>query len=132
MAIPRRQMMPYLALLPPFVALAIQLALWPIISPFVWFLFFPAIFISSWIGGLRPGLVATAIAGTLAWFFFVAPRYTFVKGSLSVFLTLAIFVVMGVLFSVFHQRLRTANERTAAALSEASRSNAALVTATTR
>ena len=103
-------MLPYLALLPPFVALGLQLALWSLISPLVWFLFFPAVFLSSWIGGLRPGLAATGISAGTAWYFFVAPRYELVKGNLKVFLPLVVFIAMGVLFSVFHERLRGVNQ----------------------
>lgn len=127
-----RRMAPLLALVVPFVALAIQLVLWPYISPFVWFLFFPAVFISSWLGGLRPGLGATVISAVLVWFFFVPPRYTFDKFHSNAFWTLLVFLVMGVLFSVFQERLRAANARTSAALAEVNRSNLALTEANTR
>ena len=123
---------PWLALVPPFVALGLQLSLWSVIAPFSWFLFFPAVFISSWIGGLRPGLVATAISASVAWYFFVVPRYVLFKGATNTLLTLTVFVVMGVLFSVFHERLRRANARAADALTESRLSNEALVTSNQR
>ena len=40
-----------LALLTPFVALVLQWLVWGLIQSHVWFLFYPTIFISSWIGG---------------------------------------------------------------------------------
>ncbi len=110
MRLVNRRLLPYLALLPPFVALGLQLALWSLISPLAWFLFFPAVFLSSWIGGLRPGLVATALSAGTAWYFFVPPRYELAKGNLKVLLPLAVFVAMGVLFSAFHERLRRVNQ----------------------
>ena len=57
-----------LAFLPPLAAVALQLALWPVIRPSVWFLFYPAIFLSSWLGGLRAALVAC-----LTWWGFGLP-----------------------------------------------------------
>ncbi|MEO8805541.1 MAG: hypothetical protein ABI433_05640 [Burkholderiaceae bacterium] len=37
-----------LALVPPLIALALQL-LWPLIDPYAWFQSYPAVFASSWI-----------------------------------------------------------------------------------
>ena len=126
------RLIPWLALVPPFVALGLQLSLWSVIAPFSWFLFFPAVFISSWIGGLRPGLVATAISASVAWYFFVVPRYVLFKGATNTLLTLTVFVVMGILFSVFHERLRRANARAAESLTESRLSNEALVASNQR
>jgi len=35
----------------PIAAFIVQSALWPALQPFVWFLFYPAVFLGSWIGG---------------------------------------------------------------------------------
>lgn len=45
-----------LAVLLPFMALTLQWLLWPWIAPFVWFLYFPAVFFSARLGGLPGGL----------------------------------------------------------------------------
>lgn len=50
-----------LAVLLPFLALALQWLLWPWIAPFVWFLFFPAVFFSARLGGLWGGLTSTML-----------------------------------------------------------------------
>ena len=68
------------ATLPPFVALVLQWALWPLIQPFAWFLFCPAVFFSSWIGGLPAGLWTTAISTILVWWFFVPHEHPLAKG----------------------------------------------------
>lgn len=101
-----------LATLPPLVALIVQSLLWRYIDPYVWFLFYPAVFVSSWIGGLRAGIVATLLATASVLWFFVPPQHSFVKAP-ELYFPASVFVGMGVLFGAFHDRLRKANERTA-------------------
>ena len=56
-----------LVLVLPLAAFALQATLWTVIRPFAWFLFFPAVFFSSWVGGLSGGVIATVISTALAW-----------------------------------------------------------------
>src|SRR6201981_1597772 len=94
-----------LALLTPVVAFILERLLWGLIQPHVWFLFYPAVFISAWFGGLRIGLISTLLSITLAWFFFrsdglpVDAAYLFQTG---------MFFVIGVGFAFFHKRLARA------------------------
>ena len=92
-------------------------ALGPIIAAFViqyfvlnatmarWALFYPAVFVASWLGGLSSGLAATAIAIALVPVFFMgpAPDLTAPPNLISIF----IFVTMGIAISIVHERLRT-------------------------
>ena len=100
-----------LAILPPLVAGVLQAALWPWISPFVWFLFYPALFASSSIGGRWGGVLGCLISVAIVELFFMPqlPHYhlTSVRGLFSVF----VFMVMGLLFLHFQQQLTTTNER---------------------
>lgn len=98
-----------LAVLVPFLAFAIQLKLWNMIQPFIWFLFYPAVFISSWIGNFYSGLAATIISIVLVVVFFVQPGQTPI-------LPVGVFFIMGLMFSMFHERLRLASQETADAL----------------
>ena len=111
---------PILAMLPPLVAFILQSTFWPAIRPYVWFLFYPAVFFSSWIGGLRFGLMATAISTVLVWWAFIPPEYSFMMKNPQSFLSAVVFMGMGVLFSFFHGRLRKANKQVADALAAAS------------
>lgn len=97
----------------PFAAFVLQLAFWPIVRPFTWFLFYPAVFISSWIGGVRAGLVATLLSTVLA-LYFIPSGGDFRAAELRYFLTAGVFVGMGVLFSLFNGRLRRMNQEAAA------------------
>jgi len=105
------QLRSWLALLPPLVALAVQLLLWSLIQPYVWFLFYPAVFVSSWIGGFRAGLGATALSTLIVLWFFVPPTHTLLKGEPRAWFPTAVFVAMGLLFSIFHERLRRSERR---------------------
>lgn len=100
-----------LATLIPLIAFALQWCLWPVIQPFAWFLFYPAVFLSARVDGLRGGLVATVLSSLLALYFFIPPQFSFAVLSPLSWLTLVVFVGMGVLFSVTHEQLRKANRR---------------------
>ena len=105
-----------LAALIPLAAFGLQSAFWTAIQPYVWLLFYPAVFFSSWVGGLRGGLVATFLSTGLVWYFFIPPRFSFGVHSPMAYLSMAVFAGMGVLFSLFHGRLRKANRQAAEAL----------------
>lgn len=104
------------ALLIPVVAFALQWFFWSAIKPYVWFLFFPAVFFSSRLGGLRGGLLATSLSAVLVWYYFIPPPGSFRVTNPISLVSIAIFVGMGVLFSLSHDRLRRAHRETAEAL----------------
>ncbi len=104
------------ALLIPLAAFALQWFFWEAIYPYVWFLFYPAVFFSSWLGGMRAGLAATVISTVVVWWFFIPTRYSFTLERSASSLSMGLFTVMGALFSLTHERLRKANRRAAAAL----------------
>lgn len=111
-----------LALLPPLLSLGIQWLLWGLIQPYVWFLAYPAVFVSSWIGGLRGGLLATVLSTGLVWWFFVPPAQALVKAPAQLFPAGA-FIIMGILFAAFHDRLRKATRQAVDALAASRRAN---------
>lgn len=108
-----------LAMLPPLLSVPLQHVLWPVIQPFAWFLFYPAVFLSSWIGGALAGVVATVISTLLVWWSFVPPEHTLVKEEPRYVLSGAVYVAMGILFSLFHGRLKRATQRAGEALTAA-------------
>ncbi len=119
---------PILAMLSPLVAFILQSMFWPAIRPYVWLLFYPTVFFSSWIGGLPSGLMATVISTALVWWAFIPPEYSFMMKNPQNFLSAAVFMGMGVLFSLFHGRLRKANKQAAEALAAVSSANDQLET----
>lgn len=96
---------PVAALLTPFGALAVQALLWTHISPLLWIFFYPAVFFSSILDGLRGGLAATGLSAFLVWLCFFTPTTGL---DLRFAAQATVFVAMGGLFSVFNGRLRNA------------------------
>ena len=109
------------ALLLPLIALGLQHAVWPVVRPFAWFLFYPAVFASSWLGGLRVGLTATAVSALLAWYWFIPPLTIWLKPDAKGLLSVLMFMAMGTLFSVFNGRLRRTNQQLHAVNAEVTR-----------
>ena len=97
-----------LGLLPVPATLAFQLAFWTAIRPFGLFLFVQAAYISSWVGGLYAGLLSTIAGAIICLYFFVPPERTWTVAEPRHFAVLALFVVLGVVMSVFHERFRHA------------------------
>ncbi len=118
----RRAALTALALVPPLVAVAIQMAVWPFLRPFAWFLFYPAVFLSAWVGGRRGGILATALSTLLVWWFFLEPEHG-PKLQPRYLTTAAVFALTGSLVSVLHGRLQTATRRVTESLAQARRSN---------
>jgi signal transduction histidine kinase len=76
------------------------------------FLCVAGMFVSGWIGGLAGGLLTTvASVAPLAWLLLVSPAHTVVRSPPNPAVTLPLFLGLGLLFSVFHERLRRAQHR---------------------
>jgi len=115
-----------LALLIPLAAFFLQWIFWSSIQPYVWFLFYPAVFFSAWLGGKRAGLAATALSTIVVWWFFIPTRYSFSLESPTSSITIVMFACMGVLFSVTHERLRKAHQQAVEAMTELTDAKASL------
>jgi len=107
-----------LSLVLPLLALGLQWMLWPWISPFVWFLFFPAVFFSARLSGFWGGLTSTLISVALVWYFFIPPQLSWVIEKPSNIYAAIMFLAMGILFSDTQERLRRAQQNTEIALAE--------------
>ena len=92
------------ATLPPVTAMVVQSFFWLTMAR--WSLFYPAVFLSSWLGGYRSGIASTLLSTALLWWYVVPPSHSLVKSDPRTFLGAAIFVVMGVVVSTLHRRLR--------------------------
>ncbi|HET7341332.1 MAG TPA: ATP-binding protein [Methylomirabilota bacterium] len=89
--------------------------LWPLLQPAGTPLFFAAVAVSSWYGGLGPGLFATVVAAVVSEWFFVPPMHGVTLGLL---VRGASFVVVALLVASLYQRARRA-QRQAEALARA-------------
>lgn len=82
----------------PLAACALEAALWGVIAPYAWILFYPAAFWAPIVGGAGSGLVATLVSGGLAFGVFVPGRGT------GEWVSLGVFLMLGGTFSWFHDR----------------------------
>ncbi len=113
----------FIAILIPFIALGLQWVLWEYIAPFVWFLFFPAVFFSARLGRLKGGLISTILSALIVVYFFISPQLSWeIKNPYNLF-SVGMFIVMGVLFSDIQERFWAANQRTKTLLSETQTAN---------
>lgn len=101
----------------PVAACAIQWLLWAQIQPFVWFLFFPAVFIAARIAGVRGGVLSAILSSVLVVYLFLPPRLSFSLKPGALWMV-AIFVVMGYLFGRVHEGLAGQTARAESILSE--------------
>ena len=108
------------AMVIPLAAFMLQWIFWNNFKPFAWTFFYPAVFFSAWIGGLRCGLASIAFSTLVIWWFFIPNRYTFIIEQPAYAFTMAVFTGMGVLFSFTFERLRKANQLAADAYAAAS------------
>ncbi|HEY7087581.1 MAG TPA: sensor histidine kinase [Tepidisphaeraceae bacterium] len=92
--------------------LVIKLLLIPIVShdePFV--LFFAAVLVAAWIGGLGPGLLATALATIFNFYFFMEPYNNFAIANGEQAARLGLSVLEGVCISIICNKLQSARQR---------------------
>src|SRR6476646_9265688 len=81
-------------------ALGLKFALVPLVeqeTPFL--LFFGAVLVATWYGGMGPGLLATALAALASNYFFMVPFYRFELATPAEKFRLAVFVAEGAFIS---------------------------------
>ncbi len=101
-------------------AAAIRLAFLSVMgthSPYV--VFFPAVMFAAIYGGLRPGLLATAVSAILTDYFWIMPVNQFKVGQLSDQLSIIIFLLSGGMVSWVSDSMHRARARASAAETQA-------------
>ncbi len=102
-----------LAIAVPMLAAALQWALWDVIAPYAWFLFYPTVFITCLLTGLIGGILATLLSALLAWFIFIPPQWSLAVEQPSTLLSVGMFAITGIAFSVVAQKLKILTRRQA-------------------
>ncbi len=77
-------------------------------SPFL--MFFGAVMVSGWYGGMKPGVLATFLSALLSNYFFIDPKYSLAL-ALPSSVRLSLFMLQGIVFSAVCEALRTGNRR---------------------
>jgi signal transduction histidine kinase/CheY-like chemotaxis protein len=89
-------------------ATALTAALWPLVTPSATPLFFAAVVVSSWFGGMRPGLLATVLSVLLTEAYFLPPMFGIDFGTA---VRAASFVTVAVLVASLYERARASQRR---------------------
>ncbi|MBC6432769.1 PAS domain S-box protein, partial [Nostoc sp. HG1] len=92
-------------------ALLLTRLLLPVFDPSVFTLFYAAVAISAWYGGMRLGVLAIALSVTFALYFLIEPVYSFDFLSLNVLVRLTSFSVVSFLITALSSELRTARRK---------------------
>ena len=80
-----------------------------VVEPTVFLLFLPAVMLTAWYGGLKPGLFATFLSTWVIGFFLLQSRFKFTL-SWTDALTLVVFVAIATLLSALSESRKRANE----------------------
>ncbi|MBD2056182.1 PAS domain S-box protein [Oculatella sp. FACHB-28] len=102
------------------VGLALVLTIWlgALIQPKILILFFAAVTVSAWFGGLTGGLTATILSCLAIAFFFIPPLYSFVVDNQADRFQLITFGLVGLLISSLNADLRNSKQRAKTALAQ--------------
>ncbi|MEH1867574.1 MAG: PAS domain S-box protein [Nostoc sp.] len=107
----RSLLAPYaVALLAVGSALLLTLLLQPLLKPTIFLLFFAAVAVSSWYGGMEAGLLATALSTLAVSYFFLEPVFSLLVASLDNIRRLGLFVLVTTFISLLNSELRTAKQ----------------------
>ncbi|MEA5503858.1 PAS domain S-box protein [Halotia wernerae UHCC 0503] len=107
----RPRLAPYaVALLAVSSALLLTLLLEPLLNPTIFLLFFAAVAVSAWYGGMEVGILATILSTLAVNYFFIKPLFSFVVDAESL-VRLGLFVLVTFLMSLLTSELRTARQR---------------------
>ncbi len=93
-----------------FAAVVLTQILWPYIQPALYPFFLAAVTVSSWFGGLGPGLVSAFLGAILSEYFFLLPIES-ASISLANLARLSYFMSVAVLICVLNARLQSAQRR---------------------
>ena len=89
-------------------ALLLTQLLLPVFDPSVFTLFYAAVAISAWYGGMRLGVLAIALCVTTAFYFLIEPVYSFNFLNPNVLVRLTTFSLVSFLITALSSELRTA------------------------
>ncbi len=93
------------------IALLLRFALQEVFPPgFPYLTFFPAVILTAFVAGTRPGILCAALSGVAAWYYFIPPFGAF-EMNVSTALALGFYTfIVGVAIALFHFMFRAADQ----------------------
>ncbi len=74
--------------------------------------FYPAVVITAWYGGLLPGLLTTGLAALAIMYFWIPPTYSLRIADPNDVVTMVVFVAIGIVVSALSEKVRQAIQHT--------------------
>jgi signal transduction histidine kinase len=105
-------------------AVSCQLLIWPYIPPSPQLLFYPAVLVAAWFGGLAPGVLAVLLSSIAIAYWFLPPVTGFDRGD--DVLDMAVFIAMGLTVAGLMARTRASTREAQSAWMEAETARARL------
>lgn len=94
-----------LAVILPLIAFGLEWVFWPVVNPSLWLFYYPAVFFSSWVYGLK-GAIISILVSTVSIFYFIMPlKFSSTVNDPGEYISIGIFVVMGMLFGYSQELL---------------------------
>lgn len=106
-------------------AFGLTLLLWPIKEKGIFILFLAAVILSTWQGGVKPGILTAALSAIAGTYIFLPPNYSLLIEDFGTSLRLIEFLLISALIITLSGARRSAQQRVEAALAEAERANRA-------
>lgn len=91
-------------------ALLLTLLIQPLLQQTIFLLFFAAVAVSAWYGGIKPGLLATGLSVLTVSYFFLEPKYSLLVLDRESLVRLSLFVLVATLISLLSSELRHARQ----------------------
>jgi PAS domain S-box-containing protein len=108
----RSHLAPYIvAVLAVGSAWLLTLLLYPLLTPLISPLFFAAVTVSVWYGGLKPGMLASGLSTLAVGYFLIKPSLQLFVGSFETVVQLSVFLLVTILISSLSSKLRTAKKQ---------------------
>ncbi|MGM3309171.1 PAS domain S-box protein [Anabaena sp. WFMT] len=92
------------------IALLLTAVLQPVLQSAIFMLFYVAVAMSTWYGGIKPGILATILSTIAVNYFFIDPKFSFYLGNQDSVIRLVLFLLVTIFISWLNSELRTAKQ----------------------
>ncbi|TAF03965.1 MAG: PAS domain S-box protein, partial [Nostocales cyanobacterium] len=93
------------------IALVLTLVLQPFLQQSIFLVFYAAIAVSTWYGGIKPGVLATVLSTLTASYFFINPQFSFFVDNINSVIKLILFMLVTIFISWLNSELRNAKQK---------------------
>ncbi|AFZ58540.1 PAS domain S-box protein [Anabaena cylindrica FACHB-243] len=92
------------------IALLLTAVLHTVLQSDVFLMFYAAVAISTWYGGIKPGILATILSIIAVGYYFIDPKFSFYIGNQNSVIKLVLFLLVTIFLSWLNSELRTAKQ----------------------